>query len=134
MAAPKGEASENSKEVNTSEVPKGKESSDVPPKAKKAKKKLASKVFADIWVMMASKVQRENGDLEETLIGAYSSKEVAIENARKTMEDFEGEQGFEDKSETIGDDGGVVFSCLGEGYYSVSIHKVSLDKPSSFHF
>ena len=96
MAAPKGEAFE---------VPKENEASEVPPKAKRAKKK---KVYADIWVVKASK---QNGDEDETLIGAYSSKEVAIENAWKTMEEFEGRQGFKDTSETIGEGGGVVL-CL----------------------
>ena len=48
------------------------------------------------------------GDDKETLIGAYSSKEEALENAWKTMQEFEGEHRFEDKSETVGEAGGVV--------------------------
>ena len=142
MAASKGEASEVPKE-ETSEVAKEKETSgvaiekeasdEVPPKAKKAKKK--KKVFADIWVVKASRQNRSKNDEEETLIGAYSSKEVAIENARKTMENYEGEYMWEDNSETIGEGRGVVFSCyLDSTYLSMSIEKVSLDKPSSFHF
>ena len=130
MTASKKEASEVAKE-KAFEVAKEKEVSDeVPPKAKKAKKK---KVYADIWVVKASK--QRNGDEEDTLVGAYSSKEVAIENAWKTMEEYEGEQMWKDDSETIGEGGGVVFSCyLDSTYLSMSIEKVSLDKPSSFHF
>ena len=129
MAVPKEEALEVPKEEKAYEVPKEKEASEVPPKAKKARKK---KVFADIWVVKASK--QKNGDEDETLIGAYSSKEVAIENAWKTMEEFEGRQGFKDTSETIGEGGGVVFSCYGDEMFTMSIHKVSLDKPSDFYF
>ena len=130
MTAAKKEASEVAKE-KAFEVAKEKEASDeVPPKAKKAKKK---KVYADIWVVKASK--QRNGDEEDTLVGAYSSKEVAIENAWRTMEEYEGEHMRKDNSETIGEGGGVVFSCfLGSDFVAMSIHKVSLDKPSSFYF
>ena len=61
MAAPKQETSEVTKE----------KASEAPPKAKKAKKK-----FADIWVLKAEKQRK--GDVEETVIGAYSSKDKAI--------------------------------------------------------
>ena len=50
------------------------------------------------------------------------------------MQNFEGDQGFVDNSEKIGERGGVVYSYHGDGYYSVSIDKVSLDKRSSFDF
>ena len=106
-------------EQGTSEASKEK----APVKAKKAKKK-----FANIWVLKAQKQRK--GDLEEKVIGAYSSLDKAIRNARRTMENYEGVQGFEDNSETIGEDGGVVFR-YSYGYYEVSIDKVSLDKRSS---
>ena len=50
------------------------------------------------------------------------------------MQNFEGDQGFVDNSEEIGERGGVVYSYLRDEYYSVSIDKVSLDKRSSFDF
>ena len=52
------------------------------------------------------------------------------------MQNFEGDQGFVDNSEEIGERGGVVYSYNGYGheYYSVSIDKVSLDKRSSYDF
>ena len=133
MAAPATEASEAPKKETSevpkegrSGVPKEKEESAVPPKAKMAKKRKGT--YADIWVVKAFK--QKNGDQEGTLIGAYSSKAEAIENAWMAMENFEGEDGFKDNSDTIGEDGGVVFSFLGDGWYSVSMHKVSLDKPN----
>ena len=109
-------------EQGTSEAAKEEKASEAPEKAKKAKKK-----FANIWVLKALK--QRNGDLEEEVIGAYSSLDKAIRNARRTMEGYNG-QGFEDNSETIDEDGGVVFKYR-YGYYEVSIDKVSLDKPSS---
>ena len=68
---PKEKASELAKNEKTSEVPKEEKASEAPPKAKKAKKK-----FADIWVLKAEKQRK--GDVEETVIGAYSSKDKAI--------------------------------------------------------
>ena len=45
------------------------------------------------------------------MIGAFSSKESAIKNAKVTMEDLEEEEyEIEDNSNTIDDNGGVVFS------------------------
>ena len=107
-------------EQGTSVASKEKKASEAP--AKKGKKK-----FANIWVLKALK--QRNGDLEEEVIGAYSSLDKAIRSARRTMEGYNG-QGFEDNSETIGEDGGVVFRYR-YGYYEVSIDKVSLDKRSS---
>ena len=131
MAAPEKEASEIPKE-ETSDVSKEKKPSEAPPKAKKAKKKPAPKAFADLWVLKASRFK--NGDDDETLIGAYSSKDVAIENAWKTMQEYEGAQDFEDNSETVGEARGVVFRCSVDEFYTMSIHKVPLDKPSEFWF
>ena len=124
---PKEKASELAKEEKTSEVPKEEKASEAPPKAKKAKKK-----FADIWVLKAEKQRK--GDVEETVIGAYSSKDKAIRNALRAMQNFEGRQGFVDNSEEIGERGGVVYSYHRDEYYSVSIDKVSLDKTTSFDF
>ena len=120
---PKEKASELAKNEKTSEVPKEEKASEAPPKAKKAKKK-----FPNIWVLKAQKQRK--GDLEEEVIGAYSTFDKAIRNARRTMENYEGDHGFEDPSETIGEKGGIVFRYT-YGYYQVSIDKVSLDKPSS---
>ena len=65
------------------------------------------------------------------MIGAFSSKESAIKNAKVTMEDLEEEEyEIEDNSNTIDDNGGVVFSSSSEGQemFEVSIKQVSLDK------
>ena len=110
-------------EQGTSVASKEEKASEALPKAKKAKKK-----FPNIWVLKAQKQRK--GDLEEEVIGAYSSLDKAIRNARRTMENYEGDHGFEDNSENIGEKGGIVFRYT-YGYYQVSIDKVSLDKPSS---
>ena len=53
-------------------------------------------------------------------------------DAKVTMEDLEEEEfEIEDNSNTVGDDGGVVFSSSSpeQELFEVSIKKVTLDKP-----
>ena len=108
-------------------------SKDLPPMAKKAKKgspESPSDAFSEIWVVKTLYVD-DRGAGTETLIGAFSSKESAIKNAKVAMEDLEEEEyEIEDNSNTIADDGGVVFSSSSNGQelFEVSIKKVSLDK------
>ena len=107
---------------------------DAPSKAKKAKKgspKSPSEAFSEIWVVKTLYVDDTGADTE-TLIGAFSSKESAIKNAKVTMEDLEEmEFEIEDNSNTVGDKGGVVFSSSSDAgeLFQTSIKKVSLDKP-----
>ena len=109
-------------------------SKDVPPMAKKAKtsnQKTTSETFANIWLVI-TRYGDDNGQETETLIGAFSSKESAIKNAKVTMEDLEEEEyEIEDNSSTVGDEGGVVFSSSSQEQelFEVSIKKVTLDKP-----
>ena len=110
-------------------------SKDVPPMAKKAKtsnQKTTPETFANIWLVI-TRYGDDRGQETETMIGAFSSKESAIKNAKVTMEDLEEEEyEIEDNSNTVGDDGGVVFSSSSleqEELFEVSIKKVTLDKP-----
>ena len=124
---PKMDSSEESFEESSEEM----DAEDAPPRTKKARKR---KVYAEVWILKASKYKAGHDD--DTMVGVYSSKEAAIEEAWKTMEDFEGEEGWEDNSETIDDKGGILFSCsMDDGEeISMSLFKVFMDKPSSFYF
>ena len=105
---------------------------DAPPKTKKAKKR---KVYAEVWILKANRYK--DGHDDETMVGVYSSKEAAIKEAWKAMEDGRWmlRGGGEDNSETIDDEGGILFSCfMGGEQISMSLFKVFMDKPSSFSF
>ena len=120
------ESSEESFEESSEEM----DAEDAPPRTKKAKKR---RVYAEVWILKASKYKAGYDD--ETMVGVYSSKEAAIKEAWKTMQDFEGKFMWEDNSDTIGDEGGILFSCfMGGEQISMSIFKVFMDKPSSFYF
>ena len=102
-----------------------------------------------IWVVEMSETQifgwGAGKEVTHTSVGAFSSKAAAIENAKVSMtnidncEDLFGPDGemevdgwedVEDNSDTVGDDGGLLFRVSGEGEeYSVSIKKVTLNKP-----
>ena len=123
---PKMESSEESFEESSEEM----DAEEAPPRTKKAKKR---KVYAEVWILKANRYK--DGHDDETMVGVYSSKEAAIEEGWKTMQDFEGEFMWEDNSETIGDEGGILFSCfMGGEQISMSLFKVFMDKPSSFYF
>ena len=93
------------------------------------------KVYAEVWILKASRYEAKGyGHDDVTMVGVYSSKEAAIEEAWKTMEDFEGESMWEDNTDTIGDKGGILFSCYVDEQYTMSLYKVFMDKPSSFYF
>ena len=105
----------------------------------------------DIWVVEMSETQifkwNAGKEVTHTSVGAFSSKATAIENAKVAltnidnceglfgqdgvMEDDEGIwEDVEDNSDTVGDDGGVLFRLSGDREeYSVSIKKVALNKP-----
>ena len=120
------ESSEESFEESSEEM----DPEDAPPRTKKARKR---KVYAEVWILKANRYK--DGHDDETMVGVYSSKEAAIKEAWKTMEDFEGEFMWEDNSDTIGDEGGILFSCfMGGEQISMSLFKVFMDKPSSFYF
>ena len=121
-------------ESSKSTAPEEKASKDVPSMGKKTTKtslKTTPEVFGNIWLV--STLYGDNrGQETETLIGAFSSKESAIKNAKVTMEDLEEEEfEIEDNSAAIDDEGGVVFSSSSpeQELFQVSIKKVSLDKP-----
>ena len=102
-----------------------------------------------IWVVEMSETVFFKWDagkeVTHTSVGAFSSKAAAIENAKVSMtnidncEDLFGPDGdmevdgwedVEDNSDSVGDDGGVLFRVSGEREeYSVSIKKVILNKP-----
>ena len=126
---PKMESSEESFEESSEEM----DPEDAPPKTKKAKKR---KVYAEVWILKASRYEAKGyGHDDVTMVGVYSSKEAAIEEGWKTMQDFEGESMWEDNSDTIGDEGGILFSCfMGGEQISMSLFKVFMDKPNSFYF
>ena len=126
---PKMESSEESFEESSEEM----DPEEAPPKTKKAKKR---KVYAEVWILKASRYEAKGyGHDDVTMVGVYSSKEAAIEEGWKTMQDFEGEFMWEDNSETIDDEGGILFSCfMGGEQISMSLFKVFMDKPSSFYF
>ena len=119
------ESSEESFEESSEDM----DAEDVPPRTKKARKR---KVYAEVWILKANRYK--DGHDDETMVGVYSSKEAAIEEAWKTMEDFEGESMWEDNTDTIGDKGGILFSCYVDEQYTMSLYKVFMDKPSSFYF
>ena len=119
------ESSEESFEESSEEM----DAEDAPPRTKKARKR---KVYAEVWILKANRYK--DGHDDETMVGVYSSKEAAIEEAWKTMEDFEGESMWEDNTDTIGDKGGILFSCYVDEQYTMSLYKVFMDKPSSFYF
>ena len=120
------ESSEESFEESSEEM----DPEDAPPRTKKARKR---KVYAEVWILKANRYK--DGHDDETMVGVYSSKEAAIKEAWKTMQDFEGEFMWEDNSDTIGDEGGILFSCfMGGEQISMSLFKVFMDKPSSFYF
>ena len=123
------ESSEESFEESSEEM----DAEDAPPRTKKAKKR---RVYAEVWILKASRYEAKGyGHDDETMVGVYSSKEAAIKEAWKTMQDFEGELMWEDNSDTIGDKGGILFSCfMGGEQISMSVFKVFMDKPSSFRF
>ena len=121
----KMESSEESFEESSEEM----DPEDSPPRTKKARKR---KVYAEVWILKANRYK--DGHDDETMVGVYSSKEAAIEEAWKTMEDFEGESMWEDNTDTIGDKGGILFSCYVDEQYTMSLYKVFMDKPSSFYF
>ena len=122
---PKMDSSEESFEESSEEM----DAEDAPPRTKKARKR---KVYAEVWILKANRYK--DGHDDETMVGVYSSKEAAIEEAWKTMEDFEGESMWEDNTDTIGDKGGILFSCYVDEQYTMSLYKVFMDKPSSFYF
>ena len=123
------ESSEESFEELSEEM----DAEDAPPRTKKGKKR---RVYAEVWILKASRYEAKGyGIDDQTMVGVYSSKEAAIKEAWKTMQDFEGEFMWEDNSDTIGDEGGILFSCfMGGEQISMSVFKVFMDKPSSFHF
>ena len=123
------ESSEESFEESSEDM----DAEDVPPRTKKAKKR---RVYAEVWILKASRYEAKGyGIDDQTMVGVYSSKEAAIKEAWKTMQDFEGEFMWEDNSDTIGDKGGILFSCfMGGEQMSMSLFKVFMDKPSSFYF
>ena len=123
------ESSEESFEESSEDM----DAEDVPPRTKKAKKR---RVYAEVWILKASRYEAKGyGIDDQTMVGVYSSKEAAIKEAWKTMQDFEGEFMWEDNSDTIGDEGGILFSCfMGGEQMSMSLFKVFMDKPSSFYF
>lgn len=123
------ESSEESFEESSEEM----DAEDAPPRTKKAKKR---RVYAEVWILKASRYEAKGyGHDDQTMVGVYSSKEAAIKEAWKTMQDFEGEFMWEDNSDTIGDEGGILFSCfMGGEQMSMSLFKVFMDKPSSFYF
>ena len=110
-----------------------------------------------IWVVETSEVEsykRSDGqDVTQTLVGAFSSKATAIENAKVSItnlsnlsEDLFGPDGrmvpeddldleglweeVEDNSDTVGEEGGVLFKLHGDSNEcSVSIKKVLLNQP-----
>ena len=134
-SAPEQEVTEDpgSKMESSEESSEEMDAEDAPPRTKKAKKR---KVYAEVWILKASRYEAKgSGHDDVTMVGVYSSKEAAIEEAWKTMQDFEGEFMWEDNSDTIGDEGGILFSCfMGGEQLSMSLFKVFMDKPSSFYF
>ena len=116
-----------------------------------AKEKSPDPPMESIWVVEMEDTQifkRQAGqEVTHTTVGAFSSKAVAIENAKVALTNMDNCEGLfgpdggvdedeglwedvEDNSGTVGDDGGVLFRVCGEGQeYSVSIKKVALDKP-----
>ena len=79
----KVESSEDSFEESSEEV----DPEDAPPKTKKAKKR---KVYAEVWILKASRYEAKGyGHDDVTMVGVYSSKEAAIEEAWKTMQERE---------------------------------------------
>ena len=112
---PKMESSEESFEESSEEL----DAEDAPPRTKKAKKR---KVYAEVWILKASRYEAKGyGHDDETMVGVYSSKEAAIEEGWKTMQDFEGESMWEDNTDTIGDKGGILFSCYVDEQYTMSL-------------
>ena len=134
-SAPEQEVTEDpgSKMESSEESSEEMDAEDAPPRTKKAKKR---KVYAEVWILKASRYEAKgSGHDDETMVGVYSSKEAAIEEGWKTMQDFEGEFMWEDNSDTIGDEGGILFSCfMGGEQLSMSLFKVFMDRPSSFYF
>ena len=134
-SAPEQEVTEDpgSKMESSEESSEEMDAEDAPPRTKKAKKR---KVYAEVWILKASRYEAKGyGHDDVTMVGVYSSKEAAIKEAWKTMQDFEGEFMWEDNSDTIGDEGGILFSCfMGGEQLSMSLFKVFMDKPCSFYF
>ena len=119
-----------------------------------AKEKSPDPPMESIWVVEMAETQifkwNAGQEVTHTSVGAFSSKAAAIENAKVALtnmdncgglfgpdgvvDEDEGLWGLwedvEDHSDTVGDDGGVLFRVSGERQeYSVSIKKVTLNKP-----
>ena len=113
----------------------------------------ACKALNSIWVVQAAEVYyngwKRERVVQEKIVGSFSSKSDAIENARLAMsnlpscEDLFGKDGYmensdetgwsvmEDTSDSIGDQGGIFFKVEddeGSERY-VSITRVNLDQP-----
>ena len=121
-----------------------------PSSSSAAKEKSSDPPLESIWVVEISETQifkwGAGKEVTHTSVGAFSSKATAIENAKVALtnidncEDLFGPDGVmgddglwedvEDNSDTVGDDGGVLFRVCGDREeYSVSIKKVALNKP-----
>ena len=70
------ESSEESFEESSEEM----DAEDAPPRTKKAKKR---RVYAEVWILKANRYK--DGHDDETMVGVYSSKEAAIEEAWKPL-------------------------------------------------
>ena len=128
-----------------------------PSSSNASKESFPASALETIWVVETSEVERykrsDGQDVTQTLVGAFSSKATAIENAKVSItnlsnlsEDLFGPDGrmvpeddldleglweeVEDNSDTVGEEGGVLFKLHGDSNEcSVSIKKVLLNQP-----
>jgi hypothetical protein len=111
-------------------------------KAKPAKRQKTSSSM--MWLVMMHESYSSGPSLEPKIVGVYSSKELALANARSVFErhsyyfedghfNEEAEEKLEEKEDnaaTVGDSGKVYYELSLEGdELSVTMNKVASDKP-----